>query len=88
LNRNGISIKQIEALLSRLFGPIVAKRYLDLKKVDRELTKIKFENGIFVDVGAGLCLDLLFFVGNYPIYGVAVDLSKQSLITGARALRR
>jgi ubiquinone/menaquinone biosynthesis C-methylase UbiE len=82
LKKNGISIKQIETLLSRVSGPIRAKKYLDLKKVDRELTKIEIENSTFVEVGAGLCLDLLYLTGNHKIYGVAVDLSKQSLTTG------
>lgn len=76
------STKEIEALLSRVSEPYQAKRYLDLKKVDRALTKIATENSIVVDVGAGLCLDLLSLVSHRHVYCVAVDLSKQDLITG------
>jgi len=75
------SIKEIEALLSRLSGPYQAKLYLDLKKVDRALTKIESKDSIVVEAGAGLCLDLLFFVSNHNMHGVAVDLFKKALIT-------
>lgn len=80
MDKNYNLIKEIEALLRRLSGPYQAKRYLDLKKVDRELTKIGSKDGVLVDVGASLCLDLLFSVNRYHIYGVAVDLHRQALI--------
>jgi len=82
MNTNVVSIEQVEALLSQLSGPRQAKRYLDLKKVDRTLTKIGPEASILVEVGAGLCLDLLLLASHHRIYGVAVDFSKQSLTTG------
>jgi ubiquinone/menaquinone biosynthesis C-methylase UbiE len=82
LSKNRITIEEIEALLCRISGPYQAKRYLDIKKVDRALTKVKSEDRILVEVGAGLCLDLLLLVSHHSIYGVAVDISKQALMTG------
>lgn len=82
MNKNDSSIKEIEALLRRISGPHYAKTYMDLKKVDRDLTRIEPEDRIIVEAGAGLCLDLLFWVGKYTgLHGVAVDLDKKALTT-------
>jgi len=73
---------RLEALLSKLWDPLEAKRYLNIKKVDRALTKIHPGNYI-ADIGAGLCLDILtYMTADRSIKGVAVDISKKDLVIG------
>jgi 2-polyprenyl-3-methyl-5-hydroxy-6-metoxy-1,4-benzoquinol methylase len=75
--------KKIEVLFRRVAGgSYEAERYLDLKKVDKFLTPVMARNSVIVDVGAGLCLDIIYFVGSYYAYGVAIDLSKRDMIIG------
>lgn len=74
------SIKEIEALLRRISSPHHEETYLDLKKVDRDLTRIKPDDRIIVEAGAGLCLDLLFWLRKYTnLQSLAVDLDKKAL---------
>ena len=80
MKRDNSSIKEIEALLCGISSPYQAKTYLDLKKVDRDLTRIKPQDEVMIESGAGLCLDLLFWVGKkVRLHGLAVDLDKKAL---------
>jgi len=80
LERDNSLIKEIEALLRGISSPHQAKTYLNLKKVDRDLTRIKPKDEVMIESGAGLCLDLLFWVGKkVKLHGLAVDLDKKAL---------
>jgi ubiquinone/menaquinone biosynthesis C-methylase UbiE len=82
LEENDHSLENIRALLARLWGPLKANRYLDIKKVDRDLTQLKIGDHLVIDVGAGLCLDSLLLASNPEVSCISVDLQRSALDQG------
>jgi ubiquinone/menaquinone biosynthesis C-methylase UbiE len=72
----------LELRLAKLWGPLKAKRYLDIKQVDRDLTTVGLMGQLTVDVGAGICIDALRLAKSAGGFCVAVDLQKGSLMQG------
>ena len=80
MRKSDPSIKEIESLLRRISSPHHPRTYLDLKKVDRDLTRIKPEDRIIVEAGAVFCLDLLYWLRRYTsLHGLAIDLDRKAL---------
>ncbi len=76
--------KDIEHFLALHWGKEKAKSYLEIKKIDRRLTKISTRN-IVAEIGAGLCLDILSYAkADRSTKYVAVDLKKEDLLTAKK----
>jgi len=75
-------VDDLDVFLTKLWGPLKANRYLDIKKVDRRLTKVSAEDHLAIDVGAGLCLDSIRLAKVSRVFCIAVDLQRSALTQG------
>jgi len=69
--------KKAESLLARVIGEDEAERYLRIKNIDQQLTKLHFKDKI-LDVGCGLGIDSIL-LSERAAFCIGVDIDEKSL---------